>query len=103
MKKKTIITIVIIAAVLVVTLVALCIPIPRALKDGGTIEYNAVLYSVRKVHSLHVNGYEEGTKIRLLLWTIYDDVRLVEYEADDEAEGELGKSNENTTTEAINE
>ena len=88
MKKKHIFAIIIIIfAIIIFTVAALCIPIKRSFKDGGTVEYNAVLYSVRKVHSLNVNGYEEGTKIRLLLWTIYDDVRLVEYEVDDEAEG----------------
>ena len=55
----------------------LCIPVPRRFKDGGTVEYNAVLYSVRKVHSLYYGfGYLEGTQVRVLFSNVFDDVEL---------------------------
>ncbi|SCW62053.1 hypothetical protein SAMN02910456_02208 [Ruminococcaceae bacterium YRB3002] len=71
-KKKTII---ITAAIILASI--LLIPIPRWLKDGGTVEYNAVLYSVHKIHSIWFGqGYEEGTRIKILGFTVYDDVML---------------------------
>ena len=49
MKKKT--TIIVIIALLIILL----IPIPMHLKDGGTVEYKALLYKVSKVHRLTGN------------------------------------------------
>ncbi len=66
MKKKIIIA--------VILCVILLTPIPRFLKDGGTVEYNAVLYSVRKVHSINGDGYNVGTEVRLLFWEVYSSV-----------------------------
>lgn len=66
-----------VAIILIVLSVAL-IPIPRWLKDGGTVEYNAMLYSVHKVHSLNSDGgYNVGTKVRVMFWTVFDDVHAV--------------------------
>ena len=71
MRKKVVIAVAIIQVVLSVML----IPIPRHLKDGGTVEYNALLYSVHKVHSLNMSdGYDVGTKVRVLFWVVFDDV-----------------------------
>lgn len=71
-KKAIIITAIVLAAVLL-------IPIPIFFKDGGSVEYLAVLYSVTKVHqiSMRGDGYEIGTQVRLLFWTVYDDVEFV--------------------------
>ncbi|MEG1782860.1 MAG: hypothetical protein RR253_06395, partial [Oscillospiraceae bacterium] len=46
MKKK------IITAIIVVIALISLIPIPRRLKDGGTVEYKALLYKISRVHSL---------------------------------------------------
>ena len=47
-------------------------------KDGGTVTYDAFLYSVRKEHSMaEPNGYNVGTKVRILFWEVYDDVKYV--------------------------
>lgn len=66
----------------VILIVLLClillVPIPVGYKDGGTVEYNAVLYTVRKVHRIpdrKPTGYDVGTQVRILFWTVYDDVR----------------------------
>lgn len=53
MKKKLILTV---AAVLL--LAVLLIPLPLRLKDGGTVIWQAVLYSVSDVHSM--TGEEES-------------------------------------------
>lgn len=71
MKKRIkVIIIIIISAVFL-------IPFPSWYKDGGTVEYSALLYSIRKVHSIHSEGYNIGTQVRILFWTVYDDVRYV--------------------------
>ena len=65
---------IIIVTVLVILAVSL-IPIPRYLKDGGTVEYNALLYSVHQVHSLNLDGgYNVGTRVRVLFWKVFDNV-----------------------------
>ena len=76
MKKKAIIVIVILI------LLILLVPIPSTLLDGGTIEYQALLYKVSKVHSLTSvkdmeNGkmYNEGIKIEILGIEIYNNVK----------------------------
>jgi len=55
--------------VIIVLLLILFIPIPIHLKDGGTIEYKALLYKISKIHRLPMNltennKYEEGITIR---------------------------------------
>lgn len=60
----------------IIILILLLIPIPNRLKDGGSIEYNAVLYSVTKYHSANpesTKGYDDGWKIKILGLTIYDE------------------------------
>ena len=62
-KKKTIIL------VLVIILVLMLIPIPNRLKDGGSVEYRAILYKYTKIHRLNEKsstGYEEGCELRIL-------------------------------------
>ena len=54
MKKK-----VIILVIVVIVLAILLIPIPTKLRDGGSTEYKALLYSVTKYHEL-VPASEHG-------------------------------------------
>ncbi len=68
MKKKILIIVIIILAVV------LLVPIPRHLKDGGSIEYRALLYSITKYHQLDHNsetGYRDGIGIEVLGMQIY--------------------------------
>lgn len=55
----------------------LLVPIPAWYKDGGTVAYRAITYSVTKQHSLswQGRGYDVGTRVRILFWTVYDDVK----------------------------
>ncbi|MCR5120865.1 MAG: hypothetical protein K6B74_00420 [Ruminococcus sp.] len=77
-KKKRVLTVlaVILAAVLLV-------PFPIHYKDGGTVDYRAVLYTVRKEHSIagapleEEEGYYIGTRVRVLFWVVCDDVEFV--------------------------
>lgn len=73
MKKKVIIGICILLAIVLLT------PIPITLKDGGTIIYTAILYQVEKVHSIVITetdkvGYIEGTIVKILGIEIYNNV-----------------------------
>jgi len=80
--KKKIITII----CLVLVALVLLVPIPLRYKDGGTVKYSALLYSVTNVHSIitqygadgeYVDGYEVGTIVRVLGFEVYNDVQAV--------------------------
>ena len=73
MKKKFI------AEICILLLIVLLIPIPKRLKDGGTIVYQAVLYSIEDVHkfNLDINAeqeYLEGTIIKILGIEVFNGV-----------------------------
>lgn len=73
MKKKLIVIICVIVALV------LLVPIPMRLKDGGTVEYNAILYSVKDVHSLNPDldsqkAFIEGTIVEVLGIEIFNNV-----------------------------
>lgn len=71
MKKKALVIVGIILAIV------LLFPIPMRLKDGGTVKYQAVLYSISDVHRLSLEsetGYEEGIIIEILGVEIYNSV-----------------------------
>ena len=71
MKKKILI------AVIVIILLVLLIPIPMRLRDGGTIEYKALIYTISKVHRLNHNsksGYDNGLIIKIFGKEIYNNV-----------------------------
>lgn len=64
MKKKKIIII-----VAIVLFVLMLIPIPMRIKDGGSIEYRAILYKYTKIHRLNERsstGYEDGWELKIL-------------------------------------
>ena len=65
--------------VIIVLLLILFIPIPIHLKDGGTIEYKALLYKISKIHRLPMNltennKYEEGITIEILGFEVFNNV-----------------------------
>lgn len=64
---------------IVILILVLLIPIPRHLKDGGTVEYGALIYRVSNVHRLAIEGgYEEGITVEILGFEIFSNVRYVE-------------------------
>lgn len=74
MKKKIIISIIIIIMII------LLVPIPHHLKDGGTVEWRSLTYSISKVHSLYSvdeykMGYKDGIIIKLFNMTIYKNTK----------------------------
>ncbi len=69
MKKKITLTVIIILICAV-----FFIPLPTWYKDGGTVKYTALTYSVTKQHSISPDGYMVGTRVKILFWTVYDDV-----------------------------
>ena len=71
MKKKLMVCVVVICSIIL-----LC-PIPFRLKDGGTVKYQALLYSISDVHRISHNiedGYEDGIIIEVLGMEIYNRV-----------------------------
>jgi len=79
MKKKVLIIIVIVAIILI-----LLFPIRLQLKDGGTVEYKALLYKVSKVHRLisieemekegKIKEYDDGFVVEILGFEIFNNV-----------------------------
>ena len=73
MKKKVIIIILII-------LILLLVPVPFKLRDGGSTEYRAILYSVTKYNKLSeteedgTTKYISGTEIKVLGFEVYNDI-----------------------------
>ena len=80
MKNKVIIVMVIVILILLVLLV----PRTRYLNDGGTVEYQALLYKVSKVSRLisieemkaegKIKEYDKGIVIEILGFEIYNNV-----------------------------
>lgn len=71
MKKKRLIIGIIILSLTI-------IPIPFKLKDGGTTEYKAILYTITKLHRLSPNsktGYEDGLKVKILGIQVYNEIK----------------------------
>ena len=72
MKKK--IAIIVVCALLALILL---VPVPMHLKDGGTVVYRALLYSVEDVHRLGDAGseYIDGTVVRVLGMKVFDSLQ----------------------------
>lgn len=75
MKKK-----IIIAAIIIITFVLL-FPVKSQLKDGGTVEYRALLYKISKVHRLVLREdmekkkqYDDGMIIEILGIEVFNNV-----------------------------
>ncbi len=72
MKKKALVIVGIILTIV------LLFPVPLRLKDGGTVKYQALLYSISDVHRLSIEsetGYEDGVIIEILGVEIYNTVK----------------------------
>lgn len=76
MKKK-----IIIAAIIIITFVLL-FPVKSQLKDGGTVEYRALLYKISKVHRLVLREdmekkkqYDDGMIIEILGIEVFNNVQ----------------------------
>ena len=75
MKKKAILIMAVLLAIV------LFFPIPLRLRDGGTVQYKAILYTVSDVHSLATieeqeagKEFNEGIIIELLGFEIFNNV-----------------------------
>ncbi|MDE6747902.1 MAG: hypothetical protein K2K21_02385 [Lachnospiraceae bacterium] len=58
--------------------IILLVPETWAYRDGGTVEYHAILYSVKFVHAMAPDDYErdyiEGTVVTILGIKVFDNV-----------------------------
>ena len=69
------------AGICLVLALVLLVPFPVRLKDGGSVEWNAVLYSVTVVHrikptpsSVWEDNFEEGVIIEILGVEVFNNV-----------------------------
>ncbi len=62
--------------IMVIIALILLFPVPIRYKDGGTVKYQAILYSVTDYKSLRgIDGYDTGIEIKILgTYSIDDDV-----------------------------
>jgi len=64
-----------------IVLFMLFIPLPSFAKDGGTVSYQAILWSVTDRHTMwtedDVHGYIDGYEIRILWFEVYDNTKFV--------------------------
>lgn len=66
--------------IIVVALAILLVPCRLQYKDGGSVEYKAVTYSITKYHRGPISGkYLDGWKIKLFGITLRDDLADIEY------------------------
>jgi len=64
----------------IIAALILLIPFPLSLKDGGTVEYRAVLYCVTNYHSrLDVDSLKTGIAVEILGMTVYDNTRVEQW------------------------
>ncbi len=72
MKKRNV------AIICILLAIVLLVPISLWLKDGGTVEYKALVYRVLKVHRLAPiesgKEYEEGIIIKVLGIEVYNNI-----------------------------
>ena len=64
-------------AIIVIILLILLIPIPFKLKDGGTVEWKSLTYSISKVNSIYSiddirMGYKKGIVIKIFNITVFN-------------------------------
>ena len=65
------------AGICIVLALVLLFPFPARLKDGGSVEWNALLYSVTDAHRLapeRESGYLEGTIVEILGVEVFNNV-----------------------------
>lgn len=85
MKKK------IILIIIFIIMLILLIPIPIKLRDGGSTEYRALLYTVTRYNKLDESketGFVNGTKIEILGFEVYDNT-LENFENQDNVDTEI--------------
>ena len=61
----------------IIVLLLLLVPIPKKYKDGGSIDYNALLYQISVYHRLDLaceDGYRDGLEIKILGKTVYQKI-----------------------------
>jgi hypothetical protein len=76
-EKKSMKKVLIIGAIVILIGFVLLCPTKKQLKDGGTVVYEAVLYTVYDMHSYRLEGLEVGTIVEILGFEVYNDTEIV--------------------------
>lgn len=66
----------IICGVIILILFVLLCPVKCYYKDGGTVAYKAILYTVYDKHSWVPDGILEGTVVEILGFEVYNDTKI---------------------------
>lgn len=63
---------------IIIILIVLLFPIPLHYKDGGTVEYKSIVYSVTDYHSIHSaeGEYLVGITVEVFGIEIFDNTRV---------------------------
>lgn len=65
--------------IIILILIILLFPLPVRLKDGGSIRYQSILYSITKVHRLNTleteNMYLKGYEVKILNMKVYNNMK----------------------------
>lgn len=64
-----------VTTILAILIIIMLTPIPMRLKDGGSVEYKAILYKITRIHRLneqYEGGYENGWNISILGMQVYN-------------------------------
>lgn len=66
------------AVIVIIALIILLFPIKLGYKDGGTVEYKAIVYSVTDYHSIHSaeGEYRVGYTIEIFGLEVFDNTRI---------------------------
>lgn len=69
--------------IIIIALLVLLFPIKLRYKDGGTVEYKALVYSVTDYHSIHSaeGEYLVGITVEVFGIEIFDNTRVEKIEA----------------------
>ena len=67
--------------IIIIILAILLVPRPLRLKDGGSVEYKAILYTVTKIHQLSldvdsVKPYIDGLEVKIFGMTVYRETNI---------------------------
>lgn len=66
--------------IIVVALTILLVPVRHQYRDGGSVEYKAVTYSITKYHRGPISGkYLDGRRIEIFGITLRDDLADLKY------------------------
>ena len=66
-----------ISVIFIIVFLIFILPTENKLKDGGSTEYNSLIYTIIRKHALTEDGYIEGWDVKILGIEVYKEEKLV--------------------------